>query len=621
MARVNYRKEIEQSSEILLKFRQSKELFGKEEEILELLQFRYKIMWSQVHEVLAEKKTEESESEIQSIIRDVVRYDLPIAEIKIKNFEQWIEAYEKRKDKNNVNLCYQYLQKWLVLYEKLFALVAFRSLEHYARFWEWDFEDSKKIFKYSLDPFGDGGYTGVNKPFLYYANQMVLQKNRKVITKQYPTGYGKSVSDVVFMTWALGVDTDNDFLKVLGNPKLIIDCAKGIVDTMTRKRYAMVFPKFAKYFEEGVDPKTMFSEARLKDGELTLEFNKRSKSVTIISKDTPVDGIRVKFLLLDDVCRSKDANNMTQHQKDIDNYWNSWWKRNYNTEDFYVILSGTAYSIYDILSTLKRYYSKGKVKRSDISKYTTLSLDDKAVFISIPKLDPDTDESTYPQKFPTEEARAIRDRDYRSFMAMEQQQPLEPENSPFYWSNLTTYETIPEEERSEFCWASLDPARVGFDNVAMAIFVKAGEKHYLKDCIYRNEPMEKLHQLIVDKIKQHKITKFVIERNTDTSLKTLLDKMLNEQGVHFCQIIEIYATRKKEERIYEMENTIKMDLVFPCENLFARSSEIGKFMIDLIAYRYDGKNEHDDSIDAVATYCEKFIVKPVQNAKAKILYV
>jgi hypothetical protein len=116
-------------------------------------------------------------------------------------------------------------------------------------------------------------------------------------------------------------------LKVLGNPTLVMTTTKTIVDIMTKPFYARVFPKFAKYFANGENPLNMFSVCRNKEGELTLADSNKPMNVKVISKDTSVDGIRVRFLFLDDICRSKDAQNLKQHQIDINNYWNSWWKQ------------------------------------------------------------------------------------------------------------------------------------------------------------------------------------------------------------------------------------------------------------------------------------------------------
>ena len=1017
----NYKEQIAKSGELLRAFRKDKGLFNKEKDILEICKQRYQMCWSQIHEVLVPKKTDAGEKEIRYIIKGIFALDLPICEAKIDRFKRAIEAYEKRKDADNVELCYQYLQEWLMLYENNQALVAFRSLEAYCNFMEYDKKDKDKVWKYSLDPYGDGGYTGVNKGFFYYFNKMVLDKDLKFISKQQSTGTGKCVlpstkvltpngtktiadinigdiiysmknnevcerrvlnkwyskkkqikittrggtnitispehrlytqrgyiqaqniqqsdylyrlckeiqpkneyqisedellfiscmlfdghcksvaygftkmpdtkimkaflkalknlgmkyqlhnkvgtdcitcriyqnekivnnllykygldgklskekrlpkqffnmsienkfkfigimfatdgyivkekgcgislsskgmiedirelldtcgiyshvshknvkldgkkfeawvlnipneymekvykycycydkedalnnfyqhnfvrnnkpysnntgypkelfedkvefrrvvrkqwarnktfkrcfveefneethtlDDIVYkdfiweqiksiefideetdmidieveethnfiannivshnsysnafaISWLLGIEPDNDVLIVLGNPSLVINNIKSIIQLIKNPRFVKIFPQFEKYLEVVEDKNgnrmevvsdNIFSTCRAKEGELTLADSSKPVNVKVISKDTPIDGIRVRFLFLDDICRSKDAGNMKQHETDINNFWNSWWKRNYNTDDFYIVLGATAYSLFDIGNSLINYFSKGKMKRSPVNKYSYLSLDDKCVFIKVPKIDEDLDRSTYPQKFSYEEAIKIKERDYRMFMCMEQQSPLPPESSPFYIDNVQGYDVIPEEDRSDFCWASLDTARVGYDYNSMPIFVKVGEKFYLKDCLYINEPMEKVYGRIVEKIIQHHITKLVIEKNIDTSLKALLDKMLAEQGIPYCEIIEVYATIKKEEKIYNMENCIKNLIVFPNMHLYTYSSQMGKFMNDVFGFSYTHKNDHDDSIDSIATFCQRLIMQPMTRAKAKII--
>ena len=597
--------QIERSEALMRRYARQRSLWREDGKVLELAELRYGLLWRRVHEELAEEGGDRAEEEIRRLLRTVLEVDLRVCEKKIG---------EMRDRRYKTDEVYGWLKRWLALYEGWYALVAYRSLEYYANYMEWDKRDADKVWKYSVDPRGDGGYTGVNFPFFFYFNQMVLKKNIRFISKQQPTGTGKSFGNTMAITWALGINPDNDFLVVLGNPALVLTNTRGIVETMCNPKYAKVFPKFAKYHGmEGEIRNNIFSVCRQKEGELTLDLSNKALNVKVISKETPVDGIRVRYLFLDDVCRSKDAENNRAHEQDVANYWNSWWKRNYGTDDFYVVVGGTAYSIYDILSSLKAYYSKGKVKRSTVNKYTTLSMDGRCAFICIPALDYDTDESTYPQKFPTEEKKAIRQRDFRMFMAMEQQSPLPPETSPFYWEKIMTYDVIPE-QRSAYCWATIDPVRVGGDNFAMPIFVQAGDYFYLKDCIYQNVEPEMLYQLVVDKIKQHNITQLVIERNTDTSLKKLLEGMLKAQGVTFCNIQEIYTYEKKDIRITNQQNTIKTRIIFPAEYLYGRSSEMGRFMYDIVSFSWDlSKNAHDDSIDAVTMFCETLLKGKAKN--------
>ena len=600
----DYGDEIKRADEILRRVRRSA-LFDEDGDVLKLEEARLGMLRAQIHEWCVARRDERG---IQAAIRTIFELDLPVCAAKKEKFAAGALKFKKARDEARMVAAYEGAKKWEALEYDFQCLVAFRSLEHFALLWERELADDDKIFKWSIDPNYDGGKTGVNKPFLFYFNQMVLQKKIKFISKQYPTGYGKSLTDGIAIAWLLGMNPDNDVMKVLGNPVLITTTMNTIVGIMTKPFFGQVFPKFAKWFEDGERPMNMFSLCRIREGELTLADSIKTLNLKVISKDTPIDGIRVRFLFLDDVCRSKDAGNNVQHEKDIANYWNSWWKRNYNTNDFYVVAGGTAYSIYDIISTLIRHYSGGKMKPSGRNKYTYTNLDETAVFIKIPKLDPKTDESTFPKRFPTEEARQIRARDYRMFMAMEQQQPLPPETTPFYWDNLITYDFIPDENRSPFCWASIDPVRVGGDNLAMPIFRKIGDLYYLVDCIYDQAEMERLYTLIVDKIAQHNITQLVIERNTDTSLKKVIDDMLRDRGIGYCNIIEIYTYERKDVRITNMQNTIKTQIAFPAEKLYARASMMGRFMYDIVSFSWKlSDNLHDDSIDAVTMFCETLL--------------
>lgn len=635
----SYVKEIGEYGELLKKFRKDAKLFALENELLEIEQTRYKMLYHEVHQIQARKKTAESEDKIRELLRDVIVLDIPVVEAKVKRFGETLEFLQSTKQKvadkeGQINNCYRFLQSWLELHENYWALASFRSLEHFAQFMEMDITDeNKKVWKHSLDPYNDGGYTGVNKPFFHYFNQMVMKKDIKFISKQYPTGVGKSYGNQVAIAWLLGVDKENDVLIVLGNPALVSINANGILGIMTNPRFAKVFPEYAQYFDDGNVSDKMFSICRVKQGELCLDGTTRPMNVKIICKETPIDGIRVKFLFLDDVCRSKDANNLKAHEEDIKNFWDSWYKRNYGTDNFYIVAGGTAYSVEDILSHLIRYYSGGKLIRTNTNKYTYKNANGDCVFIKIPKIDDDLNRSTYPQKFPYEEAVKARDRNYRMFMAMEQQQPLNSETCPFAWENLMTYEELPD-GLSDYSVALLDPARSGQNYVSMAIFRVREERdkfnavnkvYYLVDCVYRLKKMEDMYQEIVDKVEKHHIVKLHIENNTDTSLKNLLDKMFHEKHILFCETIEFYSTENKETKLKELTyknwGYITKQMKFPCYNMYPPAHPMGKFMQHITCYDFKHKNDYDDSIDTVCMFIERFMANTVMFHKAKIVRV
>ncbi len=627
----DYSIEIDKYTDILRTCRKRKDLYNNQKAILTIVQQRYELLYHQIHNYLAEKHTEKAEKEILEIIKTIKLVDMDVINSKIKAFAKAIEVYKKTKETEKENLCYEYAQQWLILEEQYRYLIAFRVLEEFALIWEKDFSNSSKVFRYSINPYDDKGYTGVNKPYLYYFCQMVLKKEIKFITKQYPTGYGKTISDAIAISWLLGVNPDNDVLKVLGNPTLVMTTTKAIVDIMTKPFFGRVFPKFAKYFVQGENPLNMFSICRNKEGELTLADSNKPMNVKVISKDTSVDGIRVRFLFLDDICRSKDATNLKQHQIDINNYWNSWWKRNYGTDDFFVVAGGTAYSVNDILSHLISYYSKGKIIRTKEFKYAYKNEKGNCVFIKIPKIDFDFNRSTYPTKFPYEEAMRIRDRDLASFEAMEQQNPQNPETTPLAWDKLNTYEELPS-GISEYAYAVLDPARTGKNYVTMGVHRvreetdKYGAKvevHYLVDCIFQLRQMEELYGEICDKVEKHRIIKLHIENNTDTSLGFLIEKMLHERGTMFCEVSESFSTENKEEKIrelvYSSQGYFKNQMRYPCMQMYAPSSQMGKFMLYITAYDYNTKMEYDDSIDEECMYIKRFVQKKESKAKVRFL--
>lgn len=580
--------------------RKGKASYAAQYEIMNLL---YELYWSQIHEYLVPLNTLDGEREIRRHIKVAIKL---LGDCKSK-----VEFIEGLPNKDM-----ELLGKYLVLYENLYALVSFRSLEHFALFMEWDTPDDKKVWKYSME---------VLKGIFYYSNLAVLDYERKIklVMKQLATGVGKTYSDKFIQAFILGIDINNEIISVVGNPSLINRGTETLVQLMTNKRYAKVFPYFRQFHGGGVLESVankMFKTIKVKDGELAITGSLKPVNFSMFGKDTPFDGVRARFLFLDDICRSKDAGNIKMHDKDLERFDQSWFKRNYNEHDFVIFIGGTAYSIYDIMSTLKRRYSNNVFVKSPVDRHTHLSGDGKAVFVRVPKLDYKTDESLFPRKYSTEEARKARARDLKTFMAMDQQMPLPPESTPFYWDNLTRYAQIPE-ERPTYSYAVLDPARKGANFNAMGIHIPikdkdGNEKHYLVDCVYEQRPIDEMYDHIVDKIIKHRVIKLVIEKNIDLSLKKVLTEKLRDRNVFFCEIIEIYTSINKESKIRSAESSIRHYIVFPEQEIYARSSQMGRYMEDIVSFQYDkmsSRTQFDDSIDCEAMYKDQFIADGVKR--------
>ena len=151
----------------------------------------------------------------------------------------------------------------------------------------------------------------------------------------------------------------------------------------------------------------------------------------------------------------------------------------------------------------------------------------------------------------------------------------------------------------------------------MPIFKSDGQNHYyLVDCIFKKKAMTDLYEEIIAKIEEHQITWLVVENNTDTSLKTLLDKMLEEKGILYCNITEKYqGNRRKELRIKDTQGIIRKMIYFKPKNKYKPNSDYGRLMKNLTTYSFDFPNRNDDAPDSLALFASEIILERGKPSK------
>ena len=581
--------------------------------IIKLLSAMSEMYRYQIHEYLVPQESVSGEKQIRQYVKDIICDILPIVEAKIRVISQKLgtlgrlSAVKRAEKQDEIRSLEENRKKYLVLLDDFYALASFRSLKHFALYMEFDKPDSQKVWKHAM---------GCFESFYFYANSMILDGKVRRITKSFPVGYGKSFSDTVAISFIFGFDINNDVLKVVGNNKLIVDTLTGVVGMMTSNRYAKVFPYYAQF---NGNKEMMFDIGKASEGILLIHGSVRPKSLIVVAKDTAVDGVRAKFRFYDDITRSKDKENVPEHEKDWAKYSDQWSKRKYDDNLDFEIAGGTRYHTEDFLSRYREHYGEENAVPDKKFKYTMINEKTKFVIISVPKLDPITDESTYPQKFSTESARLERNRDPRTFAAMEQQQPETPLNSPFYWDNLQTYTSLPLKKceggnREDTCLASLDLPRTGANNISLGIYSKCENLYYLIDTYYEKKPLDYIMSdgrteldWVCDMMIRHNVTELVVEINTCSDIKKqIMDKLL-ARGYANCKVIEKYSVEKKEVKIMTCWTPIINTIVFPARKVFSLSSMTGRFMQDIIAW--NDKAKIDDSIDSVCMFVQEFITK------------
>jgi predicted phage terminase large subunit-like protein len=612
----------ESMAKVIGKYSQVAEKMHKDcdmsESMVELVSDMAKMLKFEIHEYLNLLSTPEAEAKIRDYVKFSHSVLLPLIEAKILHNKKRIDKIGNMKYglAQIPDDMQEEMKRCMEIRDDIYALIAFRSLKHLALFMEEDKPLDEQDW-HNAGTLFDGLW--------FHANRMILDGTVQFLMKQMPTGFGKSYSDIVMISFILGVNIDDDVIKMFGNKTNITPCMNSLVDYMTSRRYAKVFPYYEQF---SCSEELMFETMKKSAGQLKIKGSKKPINVLVASKETAITGARAKFLFIDDITQREDAGNMREHEKDITRFNDIWKKRNYYLDKFRIIASGTSYSVNDILSYLRGVFGAGREGNKITHKYVEVAECDElkeggeSVFVKIPKLDYDTDEATYPVKSPTKQARLDRDKDPVTFAAMDQQNPLPPEGTPFAYNKLDTYDVIPHED-SDTCWACIDPARTGKNYVTMLIFKKVPignlYKHYLIDCVYELRPMDDMYPFFIEKIINHRITKLHIERNTDTSLKRTILMMLQAKGVSFCEISEVYSTKKKEDKIYDMEAAILNNVKFPVQGMYSPNSQMGTAMRHITSYSYKVKVDYDDAPDCLAMYCEKYVMETRSLPKVQIL--
>ena len=481
-------------------------------------------------------------------------------------------------------------------YKKIFAICGRRDLEYFIDYME--FEKVDRVLAKRRK---------VLVPFIYALNRCVYDTNLRYIIASFPPSFGKSFCANYFTAWLYGQDINNSALRISYSEELVLGFSRSIKDLISSPLYGDIFPQYRLY---GNKPFVKEKESDWKIKNATVLTSHYSRT-----RDGAITGVRAKKLIFDDMTKgAEEATNSNLHRSYYNKWKTEWFPRKDGKFPTYIFL-GTMWSPEDILNRVKE--DRERVSPLVPSKdypYLWESEDGSTILIKVPLLD-DNDESTCEEIYTTVEAREIRDTtDEYLFSCVYQQEPIAPTGLEFAYELLNTYEALPRTESGEFdcdnySFGALDPSRRGKDNVAMPIFRKGNNgKYYFIDCIFKREAISELYDEIVDKIIEHKIIDFVIENNTDTSLKQVLDAKLKEKGFDYCIIREKYNVKNKEQRIRDMRGHIKNNIYFLSKDKIRPKTDYQNFMRDFVTYSFDYPNKHDDAPDSLALFTSETII-------------
>ena len=483
---------------------------------------------------------------------------------------------------NNMALFFDY-------YRRTYSICARRDFECFVDYIEW--EQPRKVLANRRD---------VLKPYIDALQELAFNPVLKYVIVCYPPSLGKSYIATLWEAWAFGMSIDNSIIRMSYSDELVLGFSRTVKGILTSPLFSEVFPFFQRY---GGKP---FEVERESDWKIR-NANVPKSNLISRTRSGATTGERANFaIIFDDMTKgAEEANSEAVHRSVYDKWNTEWWNRR-DGERCKFLFVGTQWTPEDILNRIIEDRNKINPLRETENPYVMRNND--TIVIRVPLFDSEG-KTTCSEVYPQEIAEQIRDTtDPFLFSCVYQQDPIAPTGREMAWENLTTYITPPD-DLEPYCMAVMDTKRRGKDNLNMFICKPDGHgKHFLWDCIFSKKPMEELYDSIINKVIDNNVTTLVIENNIDVSLKPLLEGKLSERGWYTCKIVELYNTKKKEERIKNNLGGIQRNIIFKDKSIVKSNTDIGRLMDNITKYSFDYPNKFDDGPDGAAMYNSEIIV-------------
>ena len=352
---------------------------------------------------------------------------------------------------------------------------------------------------------------------------------------------------------------------------------------------------------------------------------KNDPSTTIFkTRDSAINSVRCYMLAIyDDPSRGNDeATNIKKHQEITTKFNGDFQDRFKSQEDMAILLTGTMFNPYDVFS-IEIQKAKAEGYYEDERFENTLITKNKKTVVIVNDCEDEYGRSAYPEFISTEKLMAKKNSlDPYTYACVWRQKPIPAEGLLFDDSLLMHYESLPysnegQELLTDYAFAYLDPSRKSNkDFLSMPICRKHiyNNTHYLVDAVFARKSTKDCYDEIIDKIEEHHIIKFVIEENTSSDLQTVLEDRLKARDINYCEIVPIYNTINKQQRIADLAGTTKKNILFPIKAKFnPQTSQFGNFLHWLGQYSNVDANNHDDAPDSLCGYTKAFIMDVTQK--------
>lgn len=429
--------------------------------------------------------------------------------------------------------------------------------------------------------------------------QDILDDKIDILTISLPPGTGKSTIEKFFHALVCGwfPDEYNLFYSHSGDiTRMYYD---GIYDILSNTD---------EYAWNEIFPNCSISSTNAKLEQININKYKPFPNVQCTSVGAKNAGkVRAsRYLLCDDLIGGiEEALNKNR----LDGLWNVYSvdARQRKVDGCKEIHIATRWSVHDVIGRIQRLYEDSN----------------RCKFIAVPDVDPITGESNFEYEFNgfTKEFYADQEKvmDEVSYKCLYKNEPIEREGLLYTNEGIRRYYELPEREPDAIL-AVCDTKSKGADYFVMPVLYQYDSDYYMVDCICnKDSDYEMQYGKIVDVVCSNNIQALEIEANmggdriaheVSTRLKTLNQR---------CNITTKYTESNKETRIIVNAEWVKKHILFRDKESYPVRSEYGEFMSQMLSYSVEGKNKHDDVVDALANFVlfatRELITSTVQAVK------
>lgn len=406
--------------------------------------------------------------------------------------------------------------------------------------------------------------------------QQFYYSDTEFLSINLPPRHGKSKTATLFTDWIFGINNKEKIMTASYNQDIAKEFSKEVRDRViqepgegTRITYGDIFPG-----------------TKLKFGSATAEKwsleGSTGASYLATSPSGSATGFGCTIMILDDIIKSA----LVAHNKrELESHW-SWF-----TDTMLSRREGKK----KVIFIMTRWSSKDLTGRA-IAKFSELGVDMKVIE---KKLIQDDGSLLCPAIFSEKDYRLAKETMSEDIFEANYNQKLIDKKGCLYTTFLT-YDNLPEKIESIDNYT--DTADTGSDYLCSITYAASGNKYYILDIIYTQEPMEVTEELVAKALAKYKVNKFHIESNNGgRGFGRNVMRITKELGNYHTQSKPFTQRLNKESRILTGSTAVMNCIHYPNQwkKLFP------KFYQDVTEYQRVGKNDHDDAVDALTGIIEK----------------